>query len=139
MSGAGHGLENHVEEILVQTGIKHTRTPITEHKSKPDFIFPGIAEYHDPHFDLNKLTMLGVKTTCSDRWRQVLAEADRIQLKHLLTLQPAISVNQTAEMQAKNLQLVVPRSLRPTFQPKQQEWLLNLRELLSLLGERQAG
>jgi hypothetical protein len=30
--------------------------------------------------------MLGVKTTCSDRWRQVLAEADRIQLKHLLTL-----------------------------------------------------
>jgi hypothetical protein len=51
---------------------------IKEHKSKPDFIFPGIAEYHDPHFDLNKLTMLGVKTTCSDRWRQVLAEADRI-------------------------------------------------------------
>ena len=115
------------------------RTPITEHKSRPDFVFPGIAEYHDPYFDQNRLTMLGVKTTCSDRWRQVLAEADRIKLKHLLTLQPAISVNQTMEMQAKNLQLVVPQSLHATFQPKQQSWLLNLEELLSLLRERQAG
>jgi hypothetical protein len=137
-SRAGQALEDHVEQVLVQLGIRHTRTPITEHKSKTDFIFPGAAEYHDPHFDPSKLTILGVKTTCSDRWRQILAEADRIPLKHLLTLQPAISVNQTTEMLATNVQLVVPQSLHATFQPTQQEWLLNLRELLSLLRERQA-
>jgi hypothetical protein len=28
--------------------------------------------------------MPGVKSTCKDRWRQVLAEADRIDHKHLL-------------------------------------------------------
>ena len=27
-------------------------------------------------------SMLGVKTTCKDRWRQVLSEADRIPQKH---------------------------------------------------------
>ena len=32
--------------------------------------------------------------------------------------------------------MVVPQSLHATFQPKQQEWLLNLSELLSLLRER---
>lgn len=139
MSRAGHALENHVEEILVQLQIQHTRTPITEHRSRPDFIFPGIAEYHDPEFDLGRLTMLGVKTTCSDRWRQVLAEADRITLKHLLTLEPAISVNQTNEMKAKNLQLVLPQSLHSTFQPPQQEWLLNLEEFIKIVKKRKSG
>jgi len=55
--------------------------------------------------------MLGVKSTCKDRWRQVLAEADRIDQKHLLTLEAAISINQTAEMQSKQLQLVVPAAV----------------------------
>ena len=46
-----------------------------------------------------------VKSTCKDRWRQVLTEADRIEKKYLFTLEAAISNNQTDEMQAKNVQL----------------------------------
>ena len=42
--------------------------------------------------------MLAVKSTCKDRWRQILAEADRLPVKHLLTLEPGISVAQTDEM-----------------------------------------
>ncbi|MEJ1958214.1 MAG: type II restriction endonuclease [Nitrosomonadales bacterium] len=86
--------------------VRYSRTAITENKSKPDFIFPGQTEYHNPAFNPLNLTMLGVKSTCKDRWRQVLAEADRIKRKHLLTLEAAISTNQTDEMQAKDLQLV---------------------------------
>ena len=67
--------------------------------------------------------MLGVKSTCKDRWRQVLAEADRIEYKHLLTLETSISKHQTDEMQAKNLQLVLPRGLHETYTPEQQTWL----------------
>ena len=81
--------------------------------------------------------MLGVKSTCKDRWRQVLAEADRIELKHLFTLESAISTNQTSEMQVKSLQLVLPLSLHATFLPRQQEWLMDLQEFLLLLKERQ--
>ncbi len=52
--------------------------------------------------------MLGVKSTCKDRWRQVLSEAARIPDKCLLTVEPGISENQTNEMQANRLQLVLP-------------------------------
>jgi hypothetical protein len=87
-------------------------------------------------FPTEQLHMLAVKTTLKDRWRQVLAEADRISPKHLLTLQPAISAAQTDEMRGQNLQLVVPAPLHGTFQSTQQEWLLDVGGFLSLLPER---
>lgn len=90
-SRVGQALENHFEIVLNTFGIKYDRTRITENRSKPDFIFPGIKEYHDTTFPVAKLTMLGAKSTCKDRWRQVLAEANRIDYKHLLTLESAIS------------------------------------------------
>ena len=64
--------------------------------------------------------MLGAKSTLKDRWRQVLSEAERIDNKHLLTLEPGISENQTSEMQVKQLQLVLPRKLHESFRPAQQ-------------------
>lgn len=130
-------MENHLEEVFTLFRIRHSRNARTENNSRPDFIFPGFAEYHDPRFDQSGLTMLGVKSTCKDRWRQVLAEADRIELKYLFTLESAISTNQTSEMQAKSLQLVLPLSLHATFHPSQQEWLMDLQEFLLLLKERQ--
>ena len=136
-SRAGSALENHVEEILLRYGIRYDRTRITEGKSKPDFIFPGISEYLDAAFPSGRLTMLGVKSTCKDRWRQVLAEADRIETKHLLTLEPSISLNQTAEMQAKKLWLVIPESLHNTYSDVQRHWLMNVRDFLELVRTRQ--
>lgn len=74
--------------------------------------------------------MLGVKSTCKDRWRQVLSEANRIDNKHLLTLEPGISQNQTNEMQANNLRLVIPASLQRTYENSQQTWLMSLAEFI---------
>ncbi len=125
-SRAGFALENHLTYIFDRENINFSYNKITENKSKPDFIFPGINEYHDPNFPPGLLTMLGVKTTCKDRWRQVLSEAERIPSKHLLTLEPSISINQTNEMIDKNLRLVVPDQIIPTFSPEQQEWITNL-------------
>lgn len=104
-SRVGLALENHMEEIFSRLGVRYKRTAITENKSKPDFIFPGMNEYHDKTFPATLLSMLAVKSTCKDRWRQVLSEADRIENKHLLTLETAISINQTLEMKAKNFDL----------------------------------
>jgi hypothetical protein len=63
--------------------------------------------------------MLGSKSSCKDRWRQVLSETERIPHKHLLTLEPGISENQTDEMRAKLLQLVLPASLHTTYREAQ--------------------
>lgn len=136
-SRVGLALENHLELMFTECGIRYSRAAVTESKTKPDFIFPGQAEYHDPAFNPLNLTMLGVKSTCKDRWRQVLAEADRIERKHLLTLEAAISTNQTDEMQAKYLQLVLPRSLHDTYTEAQQAWLLDVSGFTALVRERQ--
>jgi hypothetical protein len=136
-SRAGQALENHVEQLLVNKNIRFDRTKVTENNSKPDFIFPGITEYHDSAFNVALLTMLGVKSTCKDRWRQVLSEAKRITNKHLLTLEAAISENQTNEMQSKKLQLVVPSAICNTYSEKQQKWLMNMDEFVKLVLEKQ--
>jgi len=81
--------------------------------------------------------MLGVKTTCKDRWRQVLTEAERIPRKHLCTLEPSISEAQTTEMISHQLQLVVPASIVSTYNSKQQPWLMTVSDFISLARERQ--
>ena len=70
--------------------------------------------------------MLGAKSSCKERWAQVLREADRIKAKHLFTLEPGISESQTAEMQRSQLQLVLPRSLHATYSPRQRNWLMDV-------------
>lgn len=122
-SRAGHSFENHLEFIFRENGLKFERGVFTESRSKPDFIFPGSLEYRNQAFPEEMLAMLGVKTSCKDRWRQVLREARRISEKHLATLEPAISENQTNEMIESQLQLVVPLSLHETYTATQREWL----------------
>jgi hypothetical protein len=136
-SRAGLAVENHLETLFQECDICYTRTPTTEHKAKPDFIFPGIEEYRDDNFNSSLLTMLGVKSSCKDRWRQVLSEAYRIENKHLLTLEASISLNQTNEMQAKNLQLVVPQKVHETYQKDQQSWLMSLADFTEILRQNQ--
>jgi hypothetical protein len=136
-SRAGQALENHLEAVFGAQGIRYVRGAKTENRNKPDFIFPGQDEYRDPDFPEDRLTMLGAKSTLKDRWRQVLSEAQRIEDKHLLTLEPGISENQTGEMQAKRLQLVVPRRLHVTYRSTQQQWLMDVATFVSIVRERQ--
>lgn len=136
-SRVGFALENHMEVIFTASGIAYERGAISEGRSKPDFLFPGGKEYRTEGYDRVLLTMLGVKTTCKDRWRQVLAEANRIDQKHLLTLESAISQNQTDEMRGQALQLVIPKSLHLTYAAAQQLWLLEVREFIEVVREKQ--
>jgi hypothetical protein len=128
----GLSLEHHLEHIFKGLGLLHARGARTEGNARPDFLFPGQEEYLSPTFDPGKLLMLGAKSTCKDRWRQVLAEASRIPRKHLLTLEPGISKNQTDQMQEHSLQLVLPRSIHKTYLPDQQAWLMSLGEFIGL-------
>jgi hypothetical protein len=136
-SRVGLALENHLAHLLSLLGIRHSRGNVTERRSKPDFLFPGASQYHNPAFDTAKLTMLGVKSTCKDRWRQILSEADRVAVKHLLTLEAGISEHQTDEMRGHNVQLVLPRSLHESYTISQQGWLQDVRSFCELVIARQ--
>lgn len=125
---SGRSLELHTREILLEERLKEgenfSHGPQSEPGKRPDFLFPSEAAYRDPAFPANRLRMLAAKTTCRDRWRQVLNEAARIPVKHLLTLQEGVSEGQFREMTEAKVQLVVPepliekfpRSVRPHIQ-----------------------
>ena len=137
-SRAGWAFGHHVAALLDAHGLYYKREATTEKRNGPDFLFPGEAEYQDPGFDVSLLSMLAAKTSCKDRWRQVLAEANRIEEKHLLTLQPGISLAQTSEMQAERLQLVVPQPIFSSYTAEQQGWLMDVSRFLELVKSRQA-
>lgn len=112
---SGRSLELHTRHIFIeeslQEGVQFSHQPVSETGKKPDFLFPSQAAYQMKDFPADQLRMLAVKTTCKDRWRQVLNEADRIPTKHLLTLQEGVSENQFREMTGANVRLVVPKKL----------------------------
>ncbi len=135
-SRVGHALENHLEALFMAHSMRYVRGTETENRNRPDFLFPSEAHHRNPAF-ASLLTMLGVKSTCKDRWRQVLSEAQRIGHKHLLTLEPGISENQADEMRAKHLQLVLPAQLRETYRDSQRRWLFTVGDFLEIVKGRQ--
>ena len=67
----------------------------------------------------------------------MLDEADRVELKHLVTLEPAVSSDYTTAMEKDRLQLVVPRPIFPTYTPNQREWLMDIKEFCEMVESRQ--
>ena len=116
---SGRSLELHIRNIMLEEGLEEGRhfsyQPRSENDKKPDFLFPSEESYKNMNFPSKYLYMLAVKTTCKDRWRQICKEADRIEWKHLLTLQEGVSENQFEEMLASNVKLVIPESLVKSF------------------------
>ena len=136
-SRAGKSLEHHLSEIFIKSALNFEMQVVTEENKRPDFIFPGSAYYHDSTNDPNRLIFLAAKTTCKDRWRQVLNEADRIPDKHLFTLQQGISANQLAEMYKYNVILVVPGRYLTCFPESFRSRILNLESFLSYVRAKQ--
>ena len=116
---SGLSLELQAREIFLEENLLEGNDfdyqPESEPGKHPDFLFPSAAAYNDPAFPVRKLRMLAAKTTCKDRWSQVLTEAQKIPEKHLLTLQEGMSVKQFNKMTEAGIRLVVPEPLVDTF------------------------
>lgn len=119
---SGRSLELHTREIFTEEalveGEHFSHQPESDPGKKPDFLFPSEAAYKNTAFPEDQLRMLAVKTTCKDRWRQILNEASRIPVKHLFTLQEGVSLTQFKEMKDAGVQLVVPEDLKESY-PKE--------------------
>ncbi len=128
-SRAGKSLEHHLSAIFSSNGLMFKSQAITEGNKKPDFLFPSQEAYHDMSFSSDSLISLAAKTTCKDRWRQIINEADRLKgkPKYLCTLQQGISLAQMDEMQAEQVILVVPKPYIITYPKERRDriWTLN--------------
>ncbi|EFB3740269.1 restriction endonuclease, partial [Escherichia coli] len=135
-SRAGKSLELHLEKLFIEHGLRHFSTQaVTEGNKKPDFLFPSAEAYHNAEFPVENLRMLAVKTTCKDRWRQILNEADKIHQVHLFTLQEGVSSAQYREMKDAGVRLVVPSTLHKKYPEAVREELITLGAFITELIE----
>ena len=81
---------------------------------------------------MEKLTVLAAKTTCKDRWRQVLNEADRLRddYKYICTLQQGISSTQMDEMEAEKVVLVVPKPYISSYPAEKRQGILTIHDFI---------
>lgn len=140
-SRAGKSLEHHLAAIFNENHIQFTAQAVTEGNKRPDFIFPSEEAYHNFSFPVSKLTSLAAKTTCKDRWRQILNEADRLRdgRKYLCTLQQGISSMQMDEMEAEKVTLVVPKAYISTYPRDKQDRIWSLHTFVDHVKELQNG
>lgn len=136
-SRAGKSLEHHLSSLFTGNSITFTPQAVTEGNKKPDFIFPSVESYHDASFPVDKLASLAAKTTCKDRWRQVLNEADRLRSKNkfLCTLQQGISSAQLEEMKSEKVVLVVPEKYIKTYPEKYQNDIWTVKKFIEYIKE----
>lgn len=137
-SRMGRSFEHHLSAIFEANDIRFDSQVVTELGKRPDFIFPSQVAYEDPEFDVELLTMLAAKSTCKDRWPQVLPEAKRITQKHLVTLELGISEAQTDQMSASKVQLIVPKVIHASYSERQKGWLWSVSDFVAFLAERQS-
>lgn len=137
-SRAGSSLEHHLSAVFSANALRFDWQVVTEGNKTADFIFPGAKAYHDDLFGSAGLTFLASKTTCKDRWRQILNEANKIPYKHLFTLQQGISSNQLQEMRTEGVALVVPKPYLSSFPANFRDDILTLDGFIEMVRAKQA-
>ena len=136
-SRAGKSLEHHLADIFIHNNLIFEEQAVTEDNKKPDFLFPNAECYHNLEFPTGDLIVLGAKTTCKDRWRQVLTEANRVDVKFLFTLQQGISKNQLKEMHDSQLTLVVPHKYIDSFPKEYRSEISDLASFIAMVKKKQ--
>ena len=139
-SRAGKSLEHHLSAIFDENHLLYSSQAVTEGNKRPDFIFPSEEKYHDRLFPTEKLISLAAKTTCKDRWCQVINEADRLRgrEKYLCTLQQGVSAAQMDEMQEEKVILVVPKPYISTYPADRQDRIWTIEKFVDYVREMES-
>ena len=136
-SRAGKSLEHHLSALFTGNDLQFEEQAVTEGNKKPDFLFPSKQAYHTSDFPTDKLITLAAKTTCKDRWRQIINEADRLRgyPKYLCTLQQGISAAQMDEMESEKVILVVPKPYISSYPKDRQNRIWTIGKFVDFIKE----
>lgn len=118
VSRAGKVMEHLLDEIFRVWRVAYEWEPKMSGGKRPDFIFPGKKQYEDQFYDANHLRLLGAKTSMKERWRQILAEGDRVKCKHGVTRDVAITPPTFDQMDKANFTVVMPNSVISKYEQK---------------------
>ncbi len=135
-SRAGRSFENQISAIFRENDIRFASQPIVD-DTRPDIIIPSIQSYYDETFPIERKFVIGLKRTCKDRWRQVLNEAPKIPIKHIITIQEGISITQLNEMERSGIKLVVPQSLHRLYPRESSPIISGLDDFIQMIRRSQ--
>ncbi len=113
-SRRGRSLELHLERIFKDHRLRvDAQAQVESGGGTVDFIFPGIAEYHDKGFPAERLFHMNAKTTIRERWSQVLEEAPKVLAgqRHIGTVDANIASSTLARIHAEHLRVVMPEGV----------------------------
>lgn len=136
VSRAGTMMELFLCRILDASKLRYERGASIEGGKLPDFVFPGAKEYADKSFPQSGLRILGAKTSLKDRWRQILAEGDRVEKKHGVTRDISVTRKMFQQMHKASFYVVVPEPLRKQYM-NPSENLINLEAFISEVRQSQ--
>lgn len=115
VSRAGTMMELFLCHIFETAGIRYEWGARIEGGKLPDFVFPGAREYADKTFPETNLRILGAKTSLKDRWRQILAEGDRVYKKHGVTRDISVTSKMFNQMLEAAFYVVIPEQLKSQY------------------------
>lgn len=138
-SRAGYTFEHHLAAVFGAHGLVFDRmTKRLPDGSKPDFLFPGKGAYGDADVPDGLLTFLGAKTSTKERWMQVVAEAPRIRVRHLATLDRELNSEILDAMDYNDVVPVVPEPVSGScYELALASRMMSLRAFLDMVRQRQ--
>lgn len=141
-SRAGGSFEAQVSALFSALGINYTaQSKGLPDGSKPDFLLPGRRYYDSPDPDVLPLvTFLGAKTTTRERWLQLVAEAQLVDTRHMMTMDKGLNRSKVETMGKKNVVPVLPRPVVDEYYANK-PWssnFMSVREFTDMALERQA-
>ena len=109
-SRGGLSFELHVSTMLRDGRIRFEEQIVTGSR-RPDFVLPNLKELKRKGRSFESALVLAVKTTLRERWKQVDSEKLNSAL-FLATVDDRVTTASIAEMNSKDICLVVPESLK---------------------------
>lgn len=134
---AGKSLEYQVATLLEEAGVPFEFGSVAE--KDPDIVIPSLRALRDPNVPVERVVGLAVKTTCKDRWPQILSEGGRLVTRHLLTVQPGISTAEIDKMVARQVRLIVPTARHVCFAREDRARLMSVEAFVASLRRQLAG
>lgn len=107
-SRVGASFEHHIAAILDAAGLRYVQPRRMRDGSKPDFLLPTLDAYADADMPDELLTFLAAKTTTKERWRQIVTEATRVSVRHLITLDRELNADVLDAMAENSVEPVLP-------------------------------
>lgn len=138
VSRAGTMMELFLCRIFDKADIRYEWGARIEGGKLPDFVFPGAREYADKTFPDTSLRILGAKTSLKDRWRQILAEGDRVSKKHGVTRDISVTRKMFTQMQEASFFVVIPEQLKSQYMDPAPN-LITLDEFIGEVRDIQSG